>query len=181
MESAQPSLNDFFTPWKVSFEKSAALWARQFETAEKIGTANVSAFKAVFDASSMAKPRENKDQAQNIFAFGTSLAQMAETATACSALMAELAGNANEELATLAIKYVNKWGDVQVEALDKMADKAPPGLELALKALGQAISSAAASQACLLESFLASGKPAERAPGKSPSRKMELPVAIEAK
>ena len=180
MESAQPSLNDFFTPWRASFEKSAALWARQFETAEKIGTANVSAFRAVFD-SSMKQHHEAKDQAENIFAFGTSLAQMAETATACSALMAELASEANQELSTLAIKYMNKWGDVQVDALDKMAEKAPVGLDVALKALSQVVSTAAANQASLLEACITSANPTQPASGKSSSRMKDLPVPIEAK
>jgi len=179
MESPQPILNDFFRPWTVSFERSAALWARQFETAERIGSANVSAFRAAFDTSSTRKHHEAKDTAENVFAFSNSLAQVAEAATACSALMAQLASEASGELSLLAIKYVNKWSDVQVDALNKMADKAPLGLDAVFKALGPIVSSAGAAQAHLLETFVSGAAATEH--GMTKAHKEDLPTVVEAK
>ncbi len=178
MDSAQPSLNDFFSPWKVSFEKSAALWGRQFETAERIGTANASAFKAVFDASSIKTLHQPEDQ-ENVLAFARSLAQlMTEAATIYPKLMSEIASEANGDLSAIAIKYVNRLSDVQVAALDKMADKAPAGVDAVFKALSQVIATAAANQAYLLETFLPRNNVAEHA-APTKGHKKDLPAVIE--
>ena len=177
MESTQRSLNDFFAPWKVSFEKSTALWARQFETAERIGTANVSAFKAVCDASSLRRKHEGSEQDYPL-AFGNSVVQMmTDSLTNYLPMMYQLANEANDELSTIAIKYVNKWSDIQVSAFDKMADRAPAGVDAVLKALSQATSIAAANQVFLLEAFISRTNATEQEAMEA--RKKAVPAPVE--
>jgi len=178
MDAMQPTLNDFFAPWKVSFEKSVGLLARQFETAERIGTANASAFKAACDASSSLRKNEGKEQAYPM-AFGNFVVHMmTDSLTNYLPLMYQLANEANSELSTFAIKYVNKWSDIQVSAFEKMADKAPVGVDAAFKALSEAVSAVAANQVSLLETLISRTNPTE--PEAIEGRREALPAPVEA-
>ncbi len=180
METAHPTFNDFFTPWKMSFERSASLWSRQLETAERIGSANMSAFKAVVDASITAGRSGGAGEQKDALDMASSVSRMIQdAASTCPGSMQQYARDLNEDLATLAIKYVNRWGDFQVSVLDRMAAQAPAGLELPLKAMSQVVSTVAANQASLLEAFVSRAGGATHAVVEK--RKKDLPAPIEAK
>ncbi len=180
METAQPTFNDFFTPWKMSFDRSALLWSKQLETAEKIGSANMTAFKAVMDASVSAGRGGKAKEPQEAMDLAASMGRvMQEAASACPGQMQQLARDLNEDVATLAIKYVNRWGDFQVGVIDKMASQAPAGFAAPLQALSQLVSTAAANQVCLLEALISRGGAASQPMPEV--RKKEVPAAVEAK
>ncbi len=171
--AAHPQLGDFFAPWKVTLEKSAAFLAQQFEAAEQLNSA---AFKAAWEP---VKRRGDGKQPENPFVLGRSMLQaLSEAAASYPAAMAQLAREANDELARTAIKYIHKSGELQVHALEKLASQAPEGWDKPFKALGQAVSSMTATQAYVVEALASCWHAVEH--GAAKERKKDHPVVATA-
>ena len=137
MAAASP--NEFASAWKGSVERSFAILSMQAQVAEKMVSANTSAFQSLCLNNSQERRSENQAYLGSISSVTSFIEASCESAAQFSRQMVEMNNEAKSDANDFATRYVNKWADAQILLLEDLARKAPPGLGVSLEAMKEAM------------------------------------------